>query len=69
MSHKRNVRERQHEEVKRARLPGIIAFLLAILSFSAFIYLDRKLAPPYSFLQSPTNSVSQATNSAPTSPR
>jgi hypothetical protein len=44
---KKKSREQQQAELKRARTPGIIAFLIAVLAFAAFIWLGRSTAPPY----------------------
>ena len=58
MSYKKDLRQKHREDLKRARLPGIIAFIIAVLALAAFIILNREMAPPF-----PKN----LTNSIPTS--
>lgn len=47
MSYKKELRQKHREDLKRARLPGIIAFIIAALALAAFIILNREMAPPF----------------------
>jgi hypothetical protein len=55
MSYKKEARQKHREELKRSRLPGIIAFIIAVLALLAFIILNREMASP--FPRNLTNSI------------
>jgi hypothetical protein len=63
MSYKKELRQKHREDLKRGRLPGIIAFVIAVLALVGFIFLNRQMAPP--FPKNLTNSTPAAVKPAP----